>query len=70
MEVDPELLYVALDARRRQLGMRRKDVTAALGVRASCWTYWEHGGSPNADVLLRACAWLGQDVLSFVKKNA
>ncbi len=69
MELDSEAVFVALDQKRRQLKLRRKDVAAELGVAACTVTYWRAGGKLGSDAVLRACIWLGRDIADFIKQG-
>jgi transcriptional regulator with XRE-family HTH domain len=69
LEVDAELVYEALDRKRRHLRMRRREVAEILGVSPPAYTYWSQGGGINADILIRVCTWLGRDARDFAKKN-
>ena len=71
LTVDAELVFEALDRKRRHLRMRRREVAALLGVSPAAYTYWSQGRhGVSADALLRACCWLGQqDVRTFAKRD-
>ena len=69
LEVDGELIYEALDRKRRHLRMRRREVAEVLGVTPSSYTYWSQGGGINAAALIRACSWLDRDARDFAKQH-
>lgn len=59
-------LQVALDGRRRALGLSWADVGAALGMSAGTLRGLRTRGRAEGDGVLRAVAWLGRSPESFV----
>jgi transcriptional regulator with XRE-family HTH domain len=69
---DPEALYVALDRRRRERHLTRREVCRQLGENTpSVLTRLGQGRHPSADLLIRMLLWLGDtDVSHFLIKAA
>jgi transcriptional regulator with XRE-family HTH domain len=65
---DPEKLYVAVDRRRRELRISRREVLRRVGENTpSSLTRLGQGSHPSADLLCRLLVWLGDtDVTNFV----
>lgn len=62
---DSEALYVAIDRRRRELGISKREVCRQVGERTpSAVTRIERGTHPSADLLARLLHWLGDTDLS------
>lgn len=58
---DPEKLYLAVDQRRRELRLTRREVLRQVGERTpSSLTRLGQGAHPSADLLVRLMAWLGE----------
>jgi DNA-binding transcriptional regulator YiaG len=70
LRVDSELLFEAIDRKRRHLRMTRMQVSALLGVTTGRYTQWGLGGGIGSDAALRACVWLDRDFRNFIKKDA
>jgi transcriptional regulator with XRE-family HTH domain len=67
---DPEKLYVAVDRRRRELRISRREVLRQVGENTpSALTRIGQGSHPSADLLCRLLLWLGDtDVSGFVSE--
>jgi hypothetical protein len=65
---DPEKLYLAVDKRRRELRISRREVLRQIGEHTpSSLTRLGQGCHPSADLLVRLLVWLGDtDVSSYV----
>jgi hypothetical protein len=62
---DPEKLYVALDRRRRELRISRRELLRQVGERTpSSITRLGQGNNPSADLLARFLVWLGDTDLA------
>lgn len=62
---DPEALYVAIDKRRRELGISKREVCRQVGERTpSAVTRIGRGTHPSADLLVRLLHWLGSTDLA------
>lgn len=70
LEVDGELVFEALDRKRRHEHISRRALAAMLGVTSPAYTYWSQGRGINADALVRACTWLDRDPRDFVRRTA
>lgn len=63
--LDVEALYVAVDRRRRQLRISRRDVLRQIGERTpSSLSRLGQGRHPSADLLVRLLYWLGDTDIS------
>ena len=69
MTIDTEALYTALDRKRRQQRMSRREVAEVLGVTPPSFTQWGQGQKMSADVVLRACHWLERDICEFSRQK-
>jgi hypothetical protein len=59
--LDTEKLYMAIDRRRRELRITRREVLRQIGERTpSSLTRLGQGYQPSADLLIRYLAWLGE----------
>jgi transcriptional regulator with XRE-family HTH domain len=68
---DPDALYVALDRKRREAGIRWRDVAKQAGVSASTLTRIGQFKRPDADGVVRLLAWLGTtDLAPFIKHES
>ncbi len=67
---DPEKLYVAVDARRRELRVSQREVLRQVGEHTpSSLTRLGQGAHPSADLLCRLLVWLGDtDVRRFISE--
>lgn len=65
---DPEKLYVAVDRRRRELRISRREVLRQVGEHTpSSLTRLGQGAHPSADLLCRFLVWLGDtDVAAYL----
>jgi hypothetical protein len=62
---DPEKLYVAVDRRRRELRISRREVLRQIGENTpSSLTRLGQGAHPSADLLCRFLVWLGDTDLA------
>lgn len=61
VQFDPEALYVAIDRRRRELGISKREVCRQVGEHTpSAVTRIGRGTHPSADLLVRILHWLGE----------
>lgn len=68
---DPERLYVAVDARRRELRISQREVLRQVGeYTPSSLNRLGQGKHPSADLLCRLLVWLGDtDVSNYVSPS-
>lgn len=68
--LDTEALYVAIDRRRRELRITRREVLRQIGERTpSALTRLGQGGHPSADQLIRLLTWLGEtDLKPYIRE--
>lgn len=61
IQFDAEALYVAVDRRRRELGISKREVCRQIGEHTpSAVTRLGRGVKPSADQLVRLLHWLGE----------
>lgn len=62
---DSEALYLAIDKRRRELGISKREVCRQIGEHTpSAVTRIGRGTQPSADLLVRLLHWLGETDLA------
>jgi hypothetical protein len=65
VRLDPEKLYVAIDRRRRELRISRRELLRQIGEHTpSSITRLGQGYMPSADLLARFLVWLGDTDLA------
>jgi transcriptional regulator with XRE-family HTH domain len=69
LELDGRALYEALQQKRQQECLTRRDLVRLCGVTSPSITYLARGRSLSADSLLRAAAWLDRNPLDFAKQS-
>jgi hypothetical protein len=63
--LDSEMLYQAIDQKRRRMHLKRYEVAKILGVAPCTVTFWANGGGFRSSVALRAGHWLDRDLRDF-----